>query len=92
MEGCDKEGSCHIVGEDEWYSMRLLDLELFGDLYILCVLMASRMKLCVFTDHLSTKMYYARYVIELLAMKVTRRDTNVWMKGENQLRQQVANR
>ena len=62
--------------------MRLLDLELFGGLSVLIV---SRMKLCVFTGHLSTNLFCAKYVIELSAMKVTRRDTNVCMKGENQL-------
>ena len=39
----------------------------------------------MFTDHLSTIMYCVRYVIGLSAVRVIRRDTNVWMKEGNQL-------
>ena len=48
-------------------------------------MIVSRMKLCVFTGHLLTNLLCAKYVIDLSAGKVTRRDINVWMKGENQL-------
>ena len=62
--------------------MRLLDLEPFESL---CILVASGIKLSVYRLFVKLHVLCEVYAIKLSAVKVTRRDTNVWKKEENQL-------
>ena len=61
------------------FGIRLL--ELFGGL---CALMVSRMKLCIFTDHIVNQTVLCEVRNRTFSYK-SDKDTNVWMKGENQL-------